>query len=333
MKGKSAPLVEALVDYARKGGCRFHVPGHKGSWVPRTAHRAIGARAYAIDVTELEEIGDPNAAARRGSALEKAEDLAAKAVGARCTRFLVGGSTRGIQAAILSACRRGDLVIVPRNSHYSVVSALVLSGATPIWAEPDAVPELGASGSVSPDLVSQLLAEHPRVSAVVLLEPNYYGLGGRREQIIDICHSKNVPVIVDQAHGAHFGWHPDLPSSAVSLGADLVVESPHKTLCSMTQTGLLHISEGSRIDLRRVDAALHCLESSSPSFVLLGSLDAMRDEMQARGRAALDRTLAVARELKERLGAVPGVRLFELRSPSGAIAYQDPSAWSCRSRA
>lgn len=320
-----APLVAAIQRYTSLRPYRFHVPGHKGKWIPGEA-RCLGRALFLADVTELDEIGDLTASPGvENSPLEEAQGLAATAFGAKRTWFLVGGSTRGIQAAVLATCGPGQRLIIPRNVHYSAVSGIVLSGAMPVWLVPPVVPELGVAGVVEPQQVREALSRDTKASAVLVPYPTYYGLAADLPGIAGECRRLGTPLIVDQAHGAHFGWHPALPPSALALGADIVVQSPHKTLCSLTQTGLLHLSTGARVNADRIQSALTVLESSSPSFPLLASIDAMRAEMVERGRAVLARAVGLAQRARRLLNRIKGARCYgdELEG-TGGVARTDP---------
>lgn len=302
------------------------MPGHKGRWIPDPARFLLGRALFLADITELDEIGDLAASPGvEDSPLDEAQRLAATAFGAKRTWFLVGGSTRGIQAAVLATCGPGHRLILPRNVHYSAVSAMVLSGAVPVWLVPPVVPELGVPGIVEPQQVREALSRDPKASAVLIPYPTYYGLAGDVPGIAGECRRLGTPLIVDQAHGAHFGWHPALPPSALALGADIVVQSPHKTLCSLTQTGLLHLSAGAPVNPDRIVSALTVLESSSPSFPLLASIDAMRAEMVERGPALLARAVGLAERVRHLLNRLKGVRCYgnELEG-TGGVKRTDP---------
>jgi arginine decarboxylase len=313
---RRAPLVEALMAYAEKDMAAFHTPGHKqGRGAPADLIEVCGEQALRIDLCELPEV---DSLYNASGVLKEAQDLAASAYGADCSFFLVNGSTTGNIVMVMSVCDPGDSIIVPRNAHKSVLSALILSGARPVYMRPPYDGELGVSGAVTPAEVERALEQNPRAKAVFIVSPTYFGGAADIHRIADLCRARGVPLLVDEAHGPHLHFHPDLPASALSAGADMVVQSTHKIISGMTQASLLHI-KGPRIDRARARKTLELIQSTSPSYVLMASLDAARRQMALSGEELLGRTIAIAEEGRRRLSALPGVRVFgrELRGRPG----------------
>ncbi|MFM7324686.1 MAG: aminotransferase class I/II-fold pyridoxal phosphate-dependent enzyme, partial [Nodosilinea sp.] len=184
-----------------------------------------------------------------------AQALAAIAFGADQTWFLANGSTCGLQAAILATCNPGDTILVPRNAHQSIISGLILSGAQPVFLQPDYSEDLGLVLGIAPETVARALTDYPESRAVLVVSPTYHGICSDLAAITAITDQHNIPLLVDGAHGPHFGFHPDLPAAALSQGADLVVQSTHKVLGALTQAAMLHC-QGERVDCDRLGRAL-----------------------------------------------------------------------------
>jgi arginine/lysine/ornithine decarboxylase len=257
--------------------------------------------------------------------LVKAQQLAAAAVGADHTFFLVNGSTVGNQAMLMAVARDGQKVIIPRAAHRSVYAGLILSGATPIYVTPRYHPQVGFPLAVEVRAVQEKLAEHPDALAVQVTSPNYYGYLSDVGVLVGLAHTHDIPLLVDEAHGAHLPYHPELPRSAVSHGADLVVQSAHKTLGALTQAAWLHLI-GKRVPLPMLQYVVAILQSSSPSVLLTGSLDVARRQAVLHGHQLLDRALQLAQQAREAIRQIPGLWCYgeELVGEYG-IAAHDPT--------
>lgn len=303
------PLLDALKACITHAHAPFYTPGHKrGVGISQPLADLLGKKVFRADLTELADLD--NLFAPQGVILA-AQDLAAEAFGAAQTWFLVNGSTCGIEAAILATCGTGDKIIMPRNVHSSVISGLILSGAIPIFVNPEYDSVLDIAHSITPEAVQVALQKHPDAKAVLVVYPTYYGVCGNLEAIAHITHQYHIPLLVDEAHGAHFAFHPDLPLSALAAGADLTVQSTHKVLGAMTQASMLHI-QGERIDIDRVNKALQLVQSTSPSYILLASLDAARQQMALQGKALMSRTLELAEIARSKISEIPGLTVLNL---------------------
>ncbi|ESA36046.1 arginine decarboxylase [Leptolyngbya sp. Heron Island J] len=312
-----APLVEALRDCARCQRAAFYTPGHKGGQGISLLHQTVfGDDIFALDLPELPELDDLFAPE---SVILEAQQLAAEAFGAERTWFLVNGSTCGVEAALLATCGPGDKVIVPRNAHQSVVSGLILSGAMPVWIAPMHDPEWQLALGLNVNMMASTLSQNPDAKAVVVVSPTYEGVCSDIEALAAVVHEYGIPLIVDAAHGPHFGFHSELPPSALSSGADIVIHSAHKVLAAFTQAALLHV-QGERCDRNRLNQALRMTQSSSPSYLLLGSLDAARHQMATQGLALMEQTLSLANSARYRLQDSP---LPVLDVSAGGIFQQD----------
>jgi arginine decarboxylase len=307
-----APLLETLARCAGKPHAPFYAPGHKrGQGTPESLSKLLGTSVFLADLPELPELD--NLFAPTG-VISAAQTLAADAFGASQTWFLVNGSTAGIIAAILATCNPGDKIILPRNVHKSVISGLILSGAVPIFIPPEIDPDWGLALSLTPTAVAQALATHPDAKAVMMVYPTYHGICGDIQAIAALTHQFGIPLLVDEAHGPHFAFHPELPTPALGAGADLSVQSTHKVLGAMTQASMLHL-QGDRIDINRLTQSLHLMQSTSPSYLLLASLDAARQQMALQGRELMTQTLALADRAAEEIAAIPGLSVLSPPDP------------------
>lgn len=300
------PLIDAIKAVSQESLSIFYVPGHKrGQGISTQLSNWLGKEVFRADLPELPEFGSlfpPQGIMR------EAQELAAEAFGAKQTWFLANGSTSGIVAAILATCGQGDKIIMSRNVHKSAISGLVLSGAMPIFVSPECDRNLATS--ITPDTLQAALKEHSDAKAVMVVYPTYHGICGDLAAIASLVHEYNMPLLVDEAHGAHFAFHPNLPSSALSLGADIAVQSTHKTLGAMTQASMLHL-QGDRISPNRITNALRLVQSTSPNHILLASLDAARHQMATQGEELLESALNLAEEVRDRLAKIPDLVIFE----------------------
>ena len=301
---QNTPYFDALRDYVDSGTVPFHTPGHKqGVGMHRRLRDFIGDNVLAIDLTQIRGLDDLNQP--EGPILE-AMRLAADAYGADFTYFLVNGSTAGNQAMLMTALRPGDAVLLPRNSHKSSTSALIMSATKPVYMRPEVDHDLHVDHCVTPETVTAALDEHPEARAVFITSPTYYGATADLHAIERIVHQRDKILLVDEAWGPHLHFHPELPPSATSAKADACVNSTHKLLAGMSQASMLH-TLGKRIDQGRLRSTLRIFQSTSPQLVLLASLDVSRMQMATEGEALLTGALSLARQTRERLNAIPGV--------------------------
>ncbi len=300
----NAPYLDALVAYGFRGSTRFHVPGHKGGrGADPGLMNAIGLMALQLDVPQDIEGIDLGT---RPTPYEEAERLAAEAHGAARTWFLTNGATQGNHALCLALAPLGAAVVVQRNSHGSVIDGLVLSGGRPSFVAPAYDDELGMAHGVTPDGLAEALDTCPEARAAFVVSPTYYGLAADVAGLAEVAHARGVPLIVDQSWGPHFGFHPGVPESALRLGADAALTSTHKIVGSLTQSAMLHVAGTERVDIAAVGRAVRLVRTTSPSALLMGSLDAARRQLAVHGQALLTRTLAAAATLREAIDAVPG---------------------------
>jgi arginine decarboxylase len=305
----SAPYLDAVVAYGFRGPGRFHVPGHKGGEGadPGLRH-AIGDDALLIDIPQdihgIDLGPEP-------TPYQQAEQLAAEAHGAERTWFLTNGATQGNHALALALAPLGARVVAQRNSHASLVDGLVLSGGLPAFVAPEYDDELGMAHGVTPESLAAVLDANEAVRAAFIVSPTYYGMAADVEGCAAVCHGRGVPLVVDQAWGPHFGFHPDLPPSALAQGADAVLTSTHKVVGSLTQSAMLHVAGTGRIDVATVGRAMRLVRSTSPSALLMASLDAARRQLAIHGEALLHETIAAAARTRAKMAKIPGIALVD----------------------
>ena len=266
-------LYDRLREYGSSDHYGFHMPGHK-----RKLNMLGEELPFAIDITEIDGFDDLHHA---GGILKDAQERAARVYHAGETHFLLNGSSVGILSAVAGVTRRGDTVLVARNCHKSVYHAIEMFGLNPVYLMPGFDLSLQLNTEVSAEDVRTALKKEPGIRAVVIVSPTYDGVVSDVEAIAEAVHEVGIPLIVDGAHGAHFGFHAYFPEHSNVQGADLVINSLHKTLPSLTQTALLHMN-GSLVCRERVRRYLHMLQSSSPSYLLMASIDSCTDLLEHR---------------------------------------------------
>lgn len=279
------PILNGLIQYNTEGSYPWHMPGHKRRLY--TIFPDMVDNPFSIDVTEvgeLDELHDPT------GIILKAEVRAAEVYGSDKSYYLVNGSTCGIMAAISAVCDHGDTIIISRNSHKSVYNAIRLLGLKVVYLMPEWNAKLCMFGGISPDMVKKAIKEHPHAKAVLVVSPTYEGVVSDIEKIAKIVHKEKLPLIVDEAHGAHFEFmsnveetisstnYKNVPKPAIRLGADIVVESLHKTLPAMTQCAILHMKKG-YISEKRLNEFVSLYQSSSPSYVFMATMEACIEKM------------------------------------------------------
>ncbi len=303
----TAPYLDALVGYGFRGSGRFHVPGHKGGRGadPGLVH-AIGEDVLLLDVPQDIHGIDVGPSP---TAYQRAELLAAQAYGAERSWFLTNGATQGNHALCLALAPLGAHVVAQRNSHASVVDGLVLSGGCPTFVAPEYDAELGMANGVTPAALAATLEATPQATAAFIVSPTYYGMAADVAGCAQVAHAAGVPLVVDQSWGPHFGFHPDLPAGALEQGADAMLTSTHKLAGSLTQSAMLHLADGGRIDAAAVARAVRLLRSTSPSSLLMASLDAARRQLAVHGEQLLHETLVGLKAAREKLRSIDGVAL------------------------
>jgi arginine/lysine/ornithine decarboxylase len=305
----TAPYLDAVVAYAFRGPARFHVPGHKGGpGADPGVRKAIGQDGLAADVPQDIHGIDLGPAP---TPYERAERLAAEAFGAARSWFLTNGATQGNHALCLALAPLGTRVVAQRNSHASIVDGLVLSGGLPSFVAPEYDDELGITHCVTPEALEAALRAAPDAKAAFLVSPTYFGMAADVAGCAEVAHAAGVPLVVDQSWGPHFGFHDALPPTALSQDADAMLTSTHKIAGSLTQSAMLHVGSSGRVDAGAVGRALRLLRSTSPSSLLLASLDGARRQLSLHGEQLLHETLEAIDIARAKLETISGIALVD----------------------
>jgi arginine/lysine/ornithine decarboxylase len=305
---RRAPILEGVLAYQHQGILPFSTPGHKlGIGADAELRETFGGHAFHSDIPLGGGVGDTHFG---GEALRVAEAMAADAWDADRSFFLLNGSTAGNHAFLLAAIRPGDKVIVSRDLHKSLLVALILTGAIPVYLAPRLHPDLNVGLGISVAEVSAALELHPDAKLVVLVSPSYCGVASDLKSIATVAHARRIPVYVDEAWGPHFPFHPALPRSAMASDVDGAVSSIHKVLGGLTQAAILNVRAG-LVDADRVRTAVGMVQTTSPSVLVLASIDAARRQMALHGEDMLERTIALADNARRWLQALPGIGVLD----------------------
>ena len=288
-------LYDKLKAYSESDFYAFHMPGHKRN------KALLGIELpYDLDITEIDGFDDLHHA---DGILKEEQERAARVFGAEESHFLVNGSTAGILSAVMGCTHRGDKILVARHCHKSIYHAIYMNGLVPRYVYPEFDISMHMNGEISKEDVAKALAAEPDIKAVVIVSPNYDGVVSDVKGIAEVAHSYRIRLIVDEAHGPHFGFHPAFPGRANDLGADVVINSLHKTLPSLTQTAILHIN-GKLANRRRIKKYLDMLQSSSPSYIFMASLDACVDFLDGKCEEAFCEQEEAVLGIIERTGQI-----------------------------
>ncbi|USR91919.1 aminotransferase class I/II-fold pyridoxal phosphate-dependent enzyme [Phormidium yuhuli AB48] len=300
------PFLDALKTQANAPQTPFYFPGHKrGGGIAEPLKDWLGDAVFQGDLPELPKLD--NLFQPQGP-LRDAQDLAAAAFGAQQTWFLTNGSTAGVMAAILATCHPGEKLALARNSHQCAIAGLILAGVEPVFIQPEYDATWDIALRVSPEALETTLNQHSDIKAVLVVSPTYHGVCSDIAPLADCCHRHQIPLIVDEAHGAHLGFHPQLPPSALQSHADLVIQSTHKSLTALSQGAMLH-SQGDRISRQRLQASLPLVQSTSPNSLILASLDMARQQIATQGHQHLQACLDLAQQVRSHLSQLPAVAL------------------------
>lgn len=317
------PLFDALMEYVNRETIPFHVPGHKkGVGIDKEFKQFIGENPFKIDVTVFKLVDSLH---HPTGPIKKAQQLAADAYGSDAAFFSIHGTSGAIQSMIMSVVNSGDKLIIPRNVHKSVTAGIILSGAIPVYMQPALDKRVGIAQGVTPETVEETLKKNTDAKAVLIINPTYYGVATDIKKISDIVHSYNIPLIVDEAHGPHLGFNDNLPMSAIEAGADMCSQSTHKIIGALTQCSLLHVCS-ERIDINRVHQVLSLLQTTSPSYILMASLDCARRQIALHGEELLNKSIELSNYLRYEINRIKGFYCFgeEILGNEGVTAL-DPT--------
>ena len=305
-KQSKVPIFDTLLGHAKRNVTSFHTPGHKnGKGIDPVLKEVTGDGLYKFDVTvfdEVDSLHDPV------GPIKKAEELMAQAYGVKHSLFLVNGTSVGNIAMFLSACDPGDSIIVSRSSHKSIMGGIILSGVWPIWLQPTIDQNLDIIFNSTYEEIKQALEMYPEARAVFLTSPTYNGVATEVKKIADLCHRKGKILLVDEAHGPHLKFNDKLPMSAVDAGADLCVQSTHKILSALSQGSVLH-HNSKLVDINRVKKIVSMLQTTSPQYLTLASIDLARRQAVLHGKEMFDKVIEAAEWARKEINAkIPNMR-------------------------
>ena len=301
------PYVDALIEFARSEPGRFNVPGHQGGvGADRSLFELVGQIGLNNDIPALIEgidVGEPNP-------FQEAQHLAAEAWGAERTWFLLNGASQGNQAMCMALGHMGSHLVVQRNVHSSVTDGMIMAGLNPTFAAPEIDPELGIAHCLTPETLAEALDRCPDATAAIVVSPTYFGASADVAALVEVAHSRGVPLVADESWGAHLHFHPDLPQSALDAGADLVISSTHKIVGSLTQSAMIHLGSD-RFEAEIIDRCVSMTESTSPNSLLCGSLDAARRQAAVYGKELLTETIAALAEARSEIRSIDGLDVLD----------------------
>lgn len=301
MEKLNIPLYKEIKRYIDGEPIVFHMPGHKMGTGLMNEFKQNMAACDLTEIPGLDNLHYPE------EVILTAQKLAASAFGADNSFFLVNGSTSGVLAIIMAVCKSGDSLIVARDCHKSVINGMILAGVNPIYIKPEFDKEFGISACISTSVVEKALISNPEAVGVFLTRPNYYGYCSDIKEIAEITHKAGKILIVDEAHGAHLHFNNKLPVDAISGGADICVQSAHKTLPALTQAAFVHV-KGNRINIDKLKLYLSILQTSSPSYIIMASLDIARATMEAHGQELLGEVLGNISNFKKKLKKIEKIK-------------------------
>ena len=302
-----APVAEAMKAYARDGALAFHTPGHKqGLGAHPLLKQLITAEGLREEVSLMEELDDLH---EPTMCIKEAQELAAALYGADAVWFMINGTTGAIHTMLMGALNPGDVVLVPRNAHRSMIGGLILAGASPVYIQPEIDERLGIPMGLCLADIESAVRAHPEAKALALVYPTYYGVTIDLQAVADFVHGHGMLLLVDEAHGPHLKFSEKLPCQAIDAGADMAAQSTHKIVGSLTQTSML-LARGPRVDLERVRQAASLLQSTSPNQLLLASLDIARLQLAEQGQALIGRAVELAESLRAAINQIDGLWSF-----------------------
>lgn len=313
---ENAPIYEAMQRFRRARIVPFDVPGHKRGRGNRELTEFLGESCMSVDVNSMKPLDN---LCHPVSVIRDAEALAAEAFGAAHTFFMVGGTTSAVQAMILYACKNGEKIILPRNVHRSAINSLILSGAVPVYVDPDVNAALGIALGMSAEQVEKAILKNPDAKAVLVNNPTYYGVCSDLRRITEIAHRRGMLVLADEAHGTHFYFGDGFPASAMSCGADLASVSMHKSGGSLTQSSFLLMGKGVNADYMR--QIINLTQTTSASYLLLTSLDLSRKRLALHGREIFDETVRTAKYARYEINEIGGYYAFSRELVNGGSVY------------
>lgn len=305
-QGKT-PFLTKLLEYANSDVVSHDVPGHKLGNIGNDLETIIGKETFRLDANAPRGLDNLS---RPMTVLKEASELMADAFDAEQCYFLTGGTTLGILAMIMSTVRAKEKIILPRNVHKSAINALILSGAVPIFVQPHIDPKLGIANHLEINAVKKAIKDNPDAKGVLVINPTYFGAISDLSEIVEVAHEYDMVVMCDEAHGSHLGFSDRLPLSAMQAGADLTSCSLHKTLGSLTQSSILLVNS-ENVDHLRLRSTINMLQSTSPSSLLMASLDASRKTFATQGEERLSKLIDMANDTRDRINKIPNLEALD----------------------
>lgn len=324
-----APLYEAIIEYEKNRIVKFDVPGHKGGRGNQKLKDFLGESCLKIDVNSMKPLDN---LCHPVSVIKQAQELAADAFGAENSLFIVNGATGAVQAMVMSTCKAGDKIILPRNVHRSAINALVVCGAVPVYVDPGVNSELGIPLGMTPEDVEAAITANPDAKAVLINNPTYYGICSDVKRIVEIAHRHGMLALCDEAHGTHFYFGEGLPISGMAAGADMAAVSVHKTGGSLTQSAILLM--GKSVNADYVRQVINLTQTTSASYLLMVSLDLARQNLALNGKALYAKTVEFTEYARHEINAAGGYYAFGEELCNGRDLYAfDKTKLSVHTRA
>lgn len=323
-----APVYEALQQYRENRIVSFDVPGHKQGKGNPELTEFLGKQCMSVDVNSMKPLDN---LCHPISVIKEAEELMADAFGAAHAFFMVNGTSSAVQAMVMSVCKRGDKIIMPRNVHRSSINALIVCGAIPVYVNPDMNKELGIPLGMTVKSVQQAIAQNPDAKAIIVNNPTYYGVCSNLREIVKIAHNAGMKVLVDEAHGTHFYFGDYMPLSAMSVGADMSAVSMHKTGGSLTQSSALLL--GKSMNEGYVRQIINLTQTTSASYLLMASLDISRKNLALNGKKIFERVTSLASYGRDEINKLGGLYAFSRELINGDSVFDfDPTKISVHTR-
>lgn len=328
LEQSKAPIYEALQRYKSMRVVPFDVPGHKQGRGNPELTEFLGTKCLSVDVNSMKPLDN---LVHPVSVIKEAEELAADAFGAKHAFFMVNGTTSAVQAMVMSVCKQGDKIIMPRNVHRSAINALIISGAIPVYVNPGVDKKLGISLGMPIDEVQKAIDENPDAKAILVNNPTYYGICSDLRTITELAHRYKMLVLVDEAHGTHFYFGENMPVNAMAAGADMAAVSMHKTGGSLTQSSFLIINN--RLSVGHVRQTINLTQTTSGSYLLLSSLDISRRNLALNGKRIFEKVSSLANYAREEVNKIGGYYAFAKELINGDSVFDfDPTKLSIYTR-
>ena len=304
MDQNKTPLFDAITKYIASKPAYFRIPGHRFErGISKRWTDVVGSDIFKYDLTEAPGLDDLHNAE---GAIREAQDLAQEVFGAEHSYFLVNGTTCANETMVISTASEGEKIAIPRNAHKSALMGLIISGAEPIYIQPELSLEWGVQGGITPAAVEKMFEENPDCKGVMLVSPTYYGICSDVREIARICHKHGAILMIDEAHGAHVYFSDQLPEGGLVQGADMCSQSIHKVTGSLTQSSMLHVNS-KLVDINMVESTLHIVQSTSPSYILMTSLDMARYELAINGRDMIANAVDLSDYAREKINGIDGM--------------------------